>query len=293
MAGAVSPELLRKARETSLLSRYARGGKISASELAEIQHLLPPAEGVDSNLQVPPAAERKQYRKHLKDYCATYDTTLRPIKRWLEIGREAVEQKKPGAALPPLDEPELMAGWWENHMTQRVPAKILALAAAGQAPAAAEARKAEAVDVSKLNIEDLDSLRQAKRYLGAVDANLSAAYASGDEAQIRRWQKPFNEAIETVRKLEAAQREADKAAGEVIPKIELFNDLSTFLETLRQMRASMARRVASRLSDLGPDVLERIGAVIAAEMEVQERVLRQLKQFRSIEEVQFQLQAGG
>jgi hypothetical protein len=192
--------------------------------------------------------------------------------------------------MPPLDDPPAMAAWWEAHMTQRVPAKILALAVS-TAATAAESRKTDAVDVGKLDIENLDSLRQAKRYLAAVDAKLSAGYAAGDEAEIRRWQKPFNESIETVRKLEAAQREADKAAGEVIPKVELFNDLSSLLEVLRQMRASMSRRVTSRLSDLGPDVLARIRDVIAAELETHDGVLRQLKQFRSIEEVQFQLQA--
>lgn len=297
MAGAVDPALLRKARETALLSRYVRGGKVSAAELAEIQHLLPSVEGAEVAALIPfvgAATKPAHYQKPLRDYVPTFDRHLRVIKGWVAVGKKALDGNgNPAPDLPPLDDPPAMAAWWERHMKQRPPAKLLSLAVAARTqPLSSEAReKSEPVDVSKIDIDNLDSLRQARRYLAAVDQKLSAAYAAGDEAQIRRWQKPFNEALDSARKAEAAQREAAKAAGDVIPKAELFSDLSQLLEVLRQMRSTMRRRICARLADLGPELLERIGVAIDLERESEDGVLRQLKQFRSIEEVHFQLEA--
>lgn len=293
MAGPLSPELLRKARETALLSRYVRGGKVSTSELAEIQHLLPANEGAEvAPIVLPqaPAGDRSQYKKHLRDYVPIYERHLRVIKGWIAVGKKAVDGNgRPAPDLPPLDDPPLMAAWWEKHMTQRVPAKLLSFAVTARTQG--EERKAESVNVEDINVDNLNSLRQARRYLVAIDRNLSAAYATGDEAGIRRWQKPFNEASESVRKLEAAEREAAKARGDVLPRSEVFTELSQLLELLRQMRSTMRRRISTRLSDLGPALLERIGAAIDLEREGEDIVLRQAAIFRSIEEVHFQLEA--
>jgi hypothetical protein len=248
-------ERLRKDREDSLLARWRKGLHLTPDQLAEIQHLLPTGEGPEvapsspesetlpakAPLRVP---GRVAYRKHLRDYVTVFDTKVRQIKRWVAAGKAAVDDNgDPCPDPPPLDDPPAMAAWWEKHMTQRVPAKLLSLAVAATLPANQESDRTESVNVNELNVDELNSLRQARRYLAALDAKLTAAYAGGDEAAIRRWQKPFNEALESVRKLEASERDAAKAAGEVIPRAELFSELSQLIEVLRQMQSTMRRRI--------------------------------------------------
>jgi hypothetical protein len=229
---------------------------------------------------------RAQYKKPLREYCAIYDTRERQLKRWIATGKAA----DPAPDLPPLDDPPAMVTWWERRMAVRVPSKILALVVEAGLKPSEENDSGESIDVDSLDITNLDSLRQARRYLAAVDQKLSAAYRSGSESQIRRWQKPFNEAFASVQKAESAQRDALKIAGELIPKDELLRELSTLLELLRQMRSTMRRRIAARLGDLSPELLERIGAVVDHEREGEDGVLRQLKEFRSIEQIDFHLE---
>jgi hypothetical protein len=294
MAAPVNPELLRKARETSLLSRFARGGKLSAADLAEIQHLLPPVEGAVVVASVtdskPPAGGRQQYKHTLDHYGKIFKRHPRVIKRWIAIGKAVVENAVPAPDPPPLDDLPSFIIWWEKRMSQRVPADILALAVPAAAQPTAGETTTESLDVSSLDVDNLDSLRQARRYLLAIDRKLSAAYTAGDEVAIKRWQKPFNEASDSVRKLEAAARDDAKARGEVLPRAQVFTEISTLLETLRQMRSTMGRRIKARLSDLPPDSLERIGAVVDQERESEDSVLRRASIFQSMEEVHFQLE---
>lgn len=237
---------------------------------------------LSASTDVRAAGSRSKYKKPLAEYVTVYGTTVRPIKRWIEIGKAATP-----VDLPPLDEPALMAAWWDNHMTTRVPAKLLAFAQGASDPG----ESTDALNVHEIDMSDLDSLKSARRYAAAIDKKLSAAYLKGQRADIRSWQKDLNEALDSVRKLEAAERAAQKESREVLPRGEVCSEIAQLVEVFRQMRSTMRRRITARLADLPAELLERIGNAIDRERENEDSVLRQLTNIGSVAEVVLKLEA--
>lgn len=167
-------------------------------------------------------------------------------------------------------------------MKQRVPLKLLSIALA-----AAKDNESEGdvggINIRELNIDNLDSLKQAQRYLAAIDQKLARAYALGNDDEIRRWQAPFDKALEAVRKAQNADREERKLAGDLIPRAELFSELNQLLTMQRNMRATMDRRIVARLA-LPEEYHESLRAAIRAERDQEDSVFRQLRHFQGIED---------
>lgn len=57
-------------------------------------------------------------------YAAVFGVSVRTIKTWIAIGRDARPPER-----PPLDEPARMKDWYSRHMTNRVPDRLVDLAA--------------------------------------------------------------------------------------------------------------------------------------------------------------------
>jgi hypothetical protein len=281
---------LRTDREESLLLRWKQGGRLSEKEFAEVRHRLPinsrlSAEAAANN-SINPSGRANYEKQNLIEYESVFATKVRQIKNWIALGKAA----KP-AELPPLDSPGEMAAWWTRHMKQRVPAKLIALASqktSGAAP------NSSIVDLTKLVGAVGDALRKARAVRMATDQHLTEAYASGDDTKIEICQRRWLRAVEQERKLETAAREEAKASGDLIPRAELLPELSQFLEVMHQMRRSARRRILARFHvDLSPELAEALGIAIEQELERGDAVLRQLKQFRTLEEIdQFELTAG-
>ena len=241
---------------------------------------------------------RARYQHPLRDYETVFSVKERQLKRWIEIGRRATPVE-----LPPLDDPPLMRDWWVKFMRQRVPQRLLQLAvdAAKSAsnPATGDFRAAS-INVKTLDVTSLNTLHQARGYLVAVDQKLSVACEAGNEDDIRRWQGPWERAMEAVRKAEAADLLRQKSAGEMLSKAEVLEELANFLSLFKIMRSSMAGRVVRRLdwNDWnGATVQKReefknaLHGAIEAERLSEESFLRRLHSIQSLGEIELQLEA--
>jgi hypothetical protein len=277
-----------KVRETSLLIKWSRGGRLSRTEFEEIRHRLPVGSTLDNETPALNLDEsgRARYKKELVHYESIYNTKVRQLKKYIAVGKAA---KPP--ELPPLDQPPEMPGWWARHMKQRVPPRLLALAATRQPEENDEA----GIDVGKLSGDVGDAVRRARVFLEAADRQLSEAYDSGVDSKIEVKQRRWLKALEALRKAEAAEREDRKASDELIPRVELLPELSQLLEVLRHMRSTMKRRIIARIGIMPPDFpadfTDRLSVAIEIERANEDAVLRRLKQFRSVEEIDaFQLE---
>jgi len=242
---------------------------------------------------------RAQYQHNLCDYEAVFGVGVRQLKKWIAVGKSANPPE-----LPPLDDPPLIVAWWNLHMQVRVPQKLLHLAvdAAKNADSSTSNSRLACIDVKNLDVTLLNALNQARGYLAAVDQKLSAAYRDGDEDSIRRWQGPWERAMETVRKAEAADLLRQKAAGQMLSKSEVLAELANFLTILKVMRSSMARRIIRRLGFSWDESLradpkwkqrfeQELGAAIDAERITEESFLRRLSTFRSVDHFELELES--
>jgi hypothetical protein len=266
-------------RRQALFERWSHGGRLNKSEFEEIRDLLP--EGKCDTRRISPSDPAlggpHAYQKDLIEYESVYGTGLRQIHRWISAGKSANPPE-----LPPLDAPHEMSAWWARHMKHRVPAKLVALAL--RKPTAASEN--EGIDISNLQTAAGDAVRQSGTYLAAADKHLASAYASGDDARIEICQRRWLKALDAVRKAEFAAREDAKVKGDLIPKSELLPELSQFLEVMHQMRRSARRRILAKfLVDLSPELTEKLGQAIEQELKRSDAVLRRLKHFRSLEEI--------
>lgn len=271
-------------REDALLERWTKGGRLSEKEIAEIRHRLPDGSRlIDEASQLPaqnPLGRVRYAKDNLSDYETVFATKVRQIKNWIATGR-AAEQPE----LPPLDAPHEMAAWWAKHMKQKVPAKLMLLASQKRSGSDGAAT-ATTIDLTKLESAAGDALRQARAIRMAAETHLSQAYASGKDEQIEIHQRRWIRAVEQERKLEGAAREDAKATGALIPKAELLPELSAYLEVGKQMKRSARRRICAKFQfDLSPALLEALGAEIEKELARGDAVLRQLKSFRDLDEI--------
>lgn len=296
------PGTLKSDREASLLLKWSRGGRLLPIEFEEIRHRLP-AEAIErldrlfSNEDGLRTEGFARYEKRIADYETVFGVKARQLKEYIKIGKAARDPVtgRPKTDLPPFDRPSEMLAWWHRNMKQRPPANILNLAAArrlGADPSESE----PSVNIADYEGQISDALREAQTMLSVATAQLKDAYKSGVDSRIeikhRRWLK----ALRAVKEAEMAAREQQKAAGELIPAAEILPALSELLQVLKHMRSTRRRRTLDRLEDLSlpPDLLDRFGTAVDDAREDEDRVLRQLKQFRSTEEIdEFMLGGNG
>jgi hypothetical protein len=188
--------LLKQAREANLLKAWAGGRrKLSASELAEIAHLIP-STSPPTDPPPEPSGRRKRakYAKKLSEYEAIYETSYRNLRRWIATG---IQKGKP----VPLDDPGAMAGWWIDCMKHIVPAKIAALAAqpalaagphvgndvTGPLPPVDPSKQLPALDIdlSVLGKDPGKIVQQAQALVDAAYMKLEQGYRIPDDAMLR------------------------------------------------------------------------------------------------------------
>lgn len=101
-------EAMLKARTSKLLQKWLAGGRLSATELEEIGHVLP-APRKEEAVKV----EGKRTVEQLTEW---YGLQRRMYFRWMAHGRELAE----GPDLPPFDEPHLLEAWYNRMMKRGV-----------------------------------------------------------------------------------------------------------------------------------------------------------------------------
>jgi hypothetical protein len=291
-------ERAEKARQQMLFSRWLNGRRLNVPELREIRPLIGDEAyaralallgvSLDEAERAPSAvvgSDRARYANDLAHYVSTYGRGERQLKRWIAAGKAAQPPE-----LPPLDEPAKMHGWWVKHMTQKPPTRIVELALAkNSAGARTDDVSGRSIDITQIEVNEGDELRTARGILAAVGSQLADAYRTNDDAAIDRLQRRWEKAMNAKRLAENAERSAKKQAGELVPVSELFPELSQLLATLRVMRTTMGRRIRARLT-LPPDLDAKLDAIIEDERRGEEAVLRRLSFFRSLDEVENELQ---
>lgn len=293
------------AREENLLAKWSKGGRLDQSEFEEIRHRLPRGsvamydQRFASGSGFLDRSGRARYDRPLGEYEEIFGTKLRQLKQYILIGKEAADPLtgRPKTDLPPFDQPEKMAGWWARNMKHRAPARILALATARSAEE--QAPGDPGLDVGDYEGQFADALKEARTLLAVATAQWKEASKSGVEARVEICQRRFLRALRAVKETEQAVREDQKASGDLIPKAEIFPEISELLQVLRHMRSTRRRRTLasinldSLLSTDRETAANMIGDAVDAAHESEDKVLRRLSQFGSLEEVdQFQLDNG-
>lgn len=292
-------------RQAALIRRWAGGSILSAEEMADVAHVLPPAVLAD------PPRPRPKYLHEYDYYAAQLGYHVRNIKHWVTLGcREA---RLP----PPLDDAEALVGWWERmralgHLKQQVPQRILDYAHKAQAAAAAAAA-ASSHPAGKLSVPapapaapgatpaptsapgtarvKLDEL-QAVGLAGAV-AELSVQLAAAqkllresretgmDEITINRRQKAFDSILDSLRKTEDSWHKLQEARGELAPVSDFRRDLLTIATTLRGMMRRRADNVCAALAGaLSVEQLALVRSAIEKEGAREQALLRSARHWQ-------------
>lgn len=111
---------LAKERQANLLKIWSSGRRrLTPAELKELEPILP------REILAKPPTKKAGYQHPLAHYVEIYDAAERTLKHWISIGRQA----QPEPDLPPLDAPERMKDWYARHKKNRVPDRLVQLAA--------------------------------------------------------------------------------------------------------------------------------------------------------------------
>ncbi len=225
------------------------------------------------------------YLHELKDYAKLYGRSVRQIKRWTKLGRDARPRD-----MPPLDRPGKMLAWW-NRNIKLPPPPILEQFALDEAKGTeAEAPGAlKGVDVNQLDVAEGVALKQAKRFLAATAGQLEEAYKTGNDAMIGRLQPRWEKALSAVRLAEDSERKAAERSGDLLPRVEVLSAINQLIEIMRNMQSTMSRRIRARLGVLSAELDAQLDAVIEAERSRECAVLRRCAYFGTVEDVILEL----
>jgi hypothetical protein len=264
-------EVMREARCASLLRRWLGGKKLTDTEKAEVSHLIPLhilAAGPDSPAGQEAAKGALSTRKHAKydrtypQYSKTYEVELsgRVVKRWVRRGKELND-------LPPLDQPELMAGWWRRCMDHQVPDVLLAFAKppGADAPVAPSSSQpdspAQPRDFSQITGLGIEANVEELRLSHAINNHLLTEAlhdATPNENTIALRQRNYERSFELLRKAESTLIELQKKRGDLIDRESVRTELANVFEALRLMRETMPRRIIIGVEKILPRRLSRI-----------------------------------
>lgn len=167
----------------------------------------------------------------------------RAVRRWIALGRKRNDPC-------PVSNPGKLLSWWRRNMKQMPPARMVHLAV----NEAAERSGADIVPfpgkVTPIDLQSIDadaalpgeSVRRVRRLVKGVYSQLETAFAEGSP-EIDSLSNGFAKASDLLRKLEAADREAQRQRGRLVPVDEIQRDAAAFAEMLKAMRETMAKRV--------------------------------------------------
>lgn len=212
-----------------------------------------------------------------------YHRKPRQIRRWVSIGSQK--------GYPcPLFKPSQMPAWWSRCMSHTVPSDILVLAIGvnGNCPPAGDATLPgppdEPVDLKMIGLDECDSIKQMRGLAQAVYQQLADAYRKRS-SDIPLLQRRYEQALNALRKEEAAERDALKDAGRLVPLTEIQRDMATLCEILRGTRENMARRVVELCPELPPDVRSTVVAAIERVRKREDQIFQRIDRFATPDEL--------
>lgn len=234
-------------------------------------------------------ATRKRYAKPLaaiaeeigdraRELELNYSVSAGTLKRWIRIGRE-IPESEGGPDLPPLDELELVAEWFDRQrdagrMTWRVP-EVFERMRGNQKGARADSEQvagAEGGGPGELpdpGTPAFERLTAAREKAGGVERGFAAALARCEEAEAlayARWQEELDRTGDDYSA--PAEKERRKAHDEAMTKLrqmqsgagKILEESSEFARW-NQVEAEVADRLANLKAGLS-SLMSRVGSKI-------------------------------
>ena len=325
LQNAAFPESQAKAkRAVALALKYSSGSRLTASELAEVREMHPgfapeaapapeptPDDGrppLDLTPEPAPSkGDGELSKQQLDKWGAMYGVEHRQLRRWIDRGRE---KKDPC----PLDDPSAMPRWVEKNLDKvrsKVRDAVASAAAAARKPApaptpeptaapgesqpaeppppAAQSPRLEGLDLSKVGGVEGESVEFFRDLFAATKIKLTKAYADGDDENIRTLHTRLEKVGESLRKHEAAAELRARRNGDILSKSEIIMQFTNSVRLLRRMRRQRKKVQRAALSDLPPEILDRIDAVTDRIGLSEESVFTNVKTILVLDDVDFQL----
>lgn len=207
----------------------------------------------------------------LEAYAQELGYSVRALKLWRKIGNEATPPDP-----CPLDDYALLPAWWSRRMKQNVPARIVDAVAKfkGQAvtvglPLFAAAPPVEHKEEAKaperaVVVEDAEvglsaSLSRIRKAEAAASrAYLEAIQQKDDAGVIEQRRRAWDDALESLRKLEKDGMDILRKSGETVTKSDLKAVLLPLHRALATGIRSFLRRVRPKLEGLNPTEQDRV-----------------------------------
>lgn len=294
------PEELLAARRNALIARWASGGKLSATEFAEIEDHLPVEvriENEEESAIFEPVSELKpeirshgRYPKKQAFYADFYGyKSTKTIKRWIAKGRAADSQD-----FPPLDSPELMPTWYRRHHKQKVPENLIDRAnqaeqenvsppdSAEETPKDVYHPPSELPDGSGFAAELARLWEDARKAAGV----LADAEESKDPVRIERAQRQRDRALKVAREYQRDSVKIMQSMGDLVEKAVMEQILHQKHATIRSELETLVNRVHGKV-DAEP-VYEKRTAIWLDELH---KVLRKLESNGFGDQEPFELEA--
>lgn len=265
---------LAKERQANLLKIWSSGRRrLTPAELKELEPILP------REILAKPPTKKAGYQHPLAHYVEIYDAAERTLKHWIAIGRQA----QPEPDLPPLDDPPRMKDWYARNKKNRVPDRLVQLAAqasrleaapsstpAAVAPASAPAcghvttSAAASAPASSTSAgtppagapprpatgyaATLERLRMAEAEAGEKYTKLILEDGKEAEAEVAR--RKWESLTKQLRAYEKDATEVLSASGQLWPAAETRAAIFDVVAPLRDSIESLYSRIESKLETL-------------------------------------------
>ncbi len=247
-------------------------------------------------------------KQQLDKWGAMYGVEHRQLRRWIDRGRE---KKDPC----PLDDPTAMPRWVEKNLDKvrsKVRDAVASAAAAAKKPApaptpepctatggsqpaeppppAAQSPRIEGIDLSQVGGVEGESVGIFQRQFNATALSLEEAYkgdkATGnvDDDRINVLTRRLEKVGESLRKHQIAAEARARRNGDILSKTEVITGITQAVALLKRMRKQRKKMLRSAMSELPPDVLEKLDAAIDHISESEESVFATIRTLPSIDD---------
>ena len=214
----------------------------------------------------------------LEELGKKYNRGWRQIRRWISLGRETGDQC-------PARDPWRLLQWWRRRMKHQAPAEIIRLAIEASSSNGASASQVPFQVEPPINLQDIEAIegehvKQVRRLAQALYNQLELAYLRGGP-DIDSISRRYEKSLETLRKLEVADREAQRLRGSLVSVARVEQDAAIAAGMLRTMREAMTRRVIEQCSFLDPEARAKVANAIEKARKHEERIFCDLSNLRS------------
>lgn len=245
-------------------------------------------------------------KRQLDEWGKLYGVEQRQVRRWIDKGRENNDPC-------PLDDPVKMGRWIENEKNigklrskvRDAVAKAAAAAAAKkptpvvtqetsaatgesqtpeqQAPAA-QSPRLEGIDLSQVGGVEGESVGIFQRQFNATAISLEEAYMSGDDDRINVLTRRLEKVGESLRKHQIAAEARARRNGDILSKTEVITGITQAVALLKRMRKQRKKMLRSAMSDLPPDVLDRLDTAVDRISESEESVFASINTLPTLDD---------